>query len=255
MAKIICAAFQKGQRKDGIRRGATLLNKYVNKQTIVLEDSTYPTASSLNKEIYDILQDKSAPHKHIVLGGDHSVAVGSVLSSIRKHDSLGVVWLDAHPDLNTHESSVSKNEHGMPMSIITGLDTEWEWTRKCKHLPFENLLLYGIRDIDDFEKRVISHRNIKSTQSLDDVFIWADKFEHIHLSLDIDGIDPSQCPSTGTPVKNGLSMTDTLDLIKLLKKRDALVGLDIVEFNPEIGTPNDVEKTLNNIHAIIDEAL
>ena len=261
MSKVICAAFQKGQKRNGVNLGAKVLANYCNVnniKTVHIDEKLFLTSSKINSEIYNIFRDSSkyftnSPlNKTIVLGGDHSVVVGSVLSNVKKYPNLGVIWLDAHADINTHNTSLSGNEHGMPLSIITGLDEEWRWTKKLKKLPYKNLMYYGLRDMDPFEKNTFISKGLKSTMQLNEVLNWAEDYNNIHLSLDIDGIDPSQCPSTGTPVGGGLSMTETLKLIKTLNKRDSLVGFDLVEYNPKLGTRTEKKRTLNNVYQILD---
>lgn len=92
----------------------------------------------------------------LTLGGDHSISSSSVLASMHKHPKLKVIWVDAHPDIHTYNSSVSGNTHGMPLSICTGLEKKhWASRMNLRKLDFNDLVYVGIRDIDDFEAEVI----------------------------------------------------------------------------------------------------
>ena len=117
--------------------------------------------------------------------------------------------MDAHADINTYEASLTKNYHGMPLSFACGVDKTFPWVNQLKTLPLENLIYYGIRDLDDYEKIFISEKNIKVVKVEDDfteIFKWLKEgeFDVIHMSFDVDAIDPVYIPSTGTTAPNGI---------------------------------------------------
>ena len=182
-------------------------------------------------------------------GGDHSISIGSVMESINNHKNVGVLWIDAHPDINTIESSKTKNFHGMPLSFITGLEKSWDWINPMKKLSFDNLHYWGIRDIDEFENNIIERSNI--INHLEAAKNMISNYDYIHLSLDIDGIDPKYTPSTGTPVSKGLELYDVNSIIEYLVNSNKDYTIDIVEYNPEIGSNYDKLKTNQNVNSII----
>lgn len=194
---------------------------------------------------------KKLDYNCLTLGGDHSVAIGSVLSSINKRQDTGVIWIDAHPDINTIRQSKTKRVHGMPLSFITGLEGTWRWTNKLDKLNFNDLYFWGIRDIDNYEKNIIKQNNIFNTMNFQDIIEVCNKYKNLHISLDIDAIDPTYMPSTGTPVKKGLKMKNILSFIEYLKTENKNVSLDIVEFNPKKGSYKEQQKTFNNLNKII----
>ena len=184
-------------------------------------------------------------NKVITVGGDHSISLSTVASSGEKYkDDLVVVWVDAHPDINTRESSYTKNIHGMPVASFLGIDNLF-------NLPTINpsqLIYIGIRDIDEYEQTLldthnIEHYNMKYIQKygIKDIINNISKIDvPIHLSLDVDAVDPTEFISTGTPVPFGLRKNDVWDIVTKLKKN--LVSTDIVELNTNLSTNYTIKK-------------
>ena len=113
-----------------------------------------------------------------------------------KQNKLAVIWIDAHADINTLESSESGNVHGMPLAFITGIDKSWNWVNSTNlKLDFNDLYYWGIRDLDNFEIDIIDKYGIKVCSDKEDVMSIVDQYQHIHTSLDIDGLDPKYAPS------------------------------------------------------------
>mmetsp|Transcript_30498 Transcript_30498/g.41476 ORF Transcript_30498/g.41476 Transcript_30498/m.41476 type:complete len:211 (-) Transcript_30498:157-789(-) len=187
----------------------------------------------------------------LCLGGDHSVSSSSVLASMHKHPKLKVIWIDAHPDIHTYNSSVSGNTHGMPLSIATGLEKKhWASRMNLRKLDFEDLVYVGIRDIDEFEGQTIKENNIKH-YSVDQVLDYIRKVdEPIHISFDIDALDPSYVSSTGTRVANGLHPDEVRIMIEEACVDEKLVSLDVVEFNGELGDP---VHSMNSVREVFKE--
>ncbi len=195
---------------------------------------------------------------NINIGGDHSMAIATIADSLNKikfFDDLKVIWFDAHPDINTFESSLTKNYHGMPLSFLTGLDNSSKFNFIENKLAFNNLLYIGIRDIDDFEKQIIKDYNISYilpnyfNTDYDNTIDKIDKFigkSPVHISFDVDSIDPKYIPCTGTSVPDGLEIFQTKKVIDYLFKNHKIIGLDIVELNLELGKNSDKFKSLYN---------
>lgn len=130
--------------------------------------------------------------KPLLLGGDHSIASSSTMASVQKHPrDLEVIWIDAHPDIHTYNSSVSGNTHGTPLSICTGLEKRhWASRINLDLLPFERLIYVGIRDIDDWEREIIDKHNIKH-YSVSEIMDHIKKTDNpLHISFDVDALDP-----------------------------------------------------------------
>jgi len=144
-----------------------------------------------------------------------------------------VIWVDAHPDIHTYTSTVSGNTHGTPLSVCTGLEkTHWASRLSLKQLDFSRLIYVGIRDIDDFEGEIIDKHKIKHYtpgQAID--FMAKNKHLPIHVSFDVDALDPKYVSSTGTRVEDGLHPHEVRDIIVESLQEDQLRSLDVVEFN------------------------
>ncbi len=252
--KLKCAI---GQKKPGVEFGPDYLAKLKLLEPFSKKSFQINSLDDFSS-IYDVLSSSS--NFNINIGGDHSIGAVTVQSALDKHlDDLLVIWIDAHADVNTMESSNSKNIHGMPVAPLLGLMKHW-WksdTVKSHHiLKPENLLYVGIRDLDPFEIETIGKLNIKYFKEYsNEINNWI-KFHpanNIHISCDIDGIDPSQMPSTGTPVNEGLTVEQVKKIIQ--ESKNKLVSFDLVEFNPLIGNSNQLTKTIVNCGEIINTVL
>ncbi len=245
-----------GQKKIGVEQGGNYLLKMYKQ---IFESAQFKiTNFDFNQyddyaQVYEYI--KNIKEFCINLGGDHSVGAITVQPQLDKFkDDLLVIWIDAHADINTQETSISKNIHGMPVAPLVGLMDHW-WKSSYSHhkLKPENLLYVGIRDLDSAEVDFISQlkiTNFSSYSKLVESWIKSHPAGKIHISLDIDGIDPQYMPSTGTPVSNGLSIEDVIQIINISK--DKLVSFDLVELNPLIGSDVDINNTLTNCKKILD---
>lgn len=190
----------------------------------------------------------------IVLGGDHSISIGSIAGVLDKFRNLGVIWFDAHTDINTEETSPSGNAHGMPLASLIGLcETGINCTES--NLNPKNIFWIGVRDIDDGE-----WVNIRKLGIEDNVFtcemvhtlgmgnvmqyiqgvLKQNGVEQLHLSFDIDVMDPSIVEATGTSVPNGLTECDCdIFLSNLFNvEMPPVVSIDFVEYNPLLDNNN-----------------
>jgi arginase len=192
----------------------------------------------------------------VVLGGDHSLAAGSVAATadfVRKDDTpLGLLWVDAHGDMNTPSSSGSGNVHGMPLAALLGPEPA-ELSRiggfSPKVLP-QHTVLIGIRNLDDREKEIVreSRVHVFTMKDIDRAGI-ASVVEQalalagagtggIHLSFDLDVCDPTIAPGVGTPVKGGLDYREAHMLMEVVADSGLLRALDLVEVNPILDERN-----------------
>ena len=192
----------------------------------------------------------------LVLGGDHSLAAGSVAATadyLRRSDGrIGVIWVDAHGDMNTPGSSASGNVHGMPLAALLGQEPA-ELARiggfSPKVLP-ENTVLIGIRNLDEREKEIVrgSGVHVFTMKDIDrsgiaSVIEQALTFagagtSGVHVSFDLDVCDPSIAPGVGTPVKGGLDYREAHMLMEIIADSGLLRAMDLVEVNPILDDRN-----------------
>ncbi|KAI9826951.1 MAG: Arginase, catabolizes arginine to ornithine and urea [Phylliscum demangeonii] len=195
----------------------------------------------------------------LTLGGDHSLAIGSIAGTakaVRERlagRELAVIWVDAHADINTPESSHSGNIHGMPLAFLTGLARDqrpdvFGWLQPEHLINPKKLVYIGLRDVDVGEKKILREHGIKAF-SMHDVDkhgigrVMELALGHIgndtpiHLSFDVDALDPFVAPSTGTPVRGGLTLREGDYIAECVHETGSLVAMDLVEVNPSIDEP------------------
>ena len=261
LINVISACCNSGQQKPGVALGPKLIYNCINQlyldtsianMSFIINHHYKIEQTEFNNDGYEKLYDlhiKSYEDEFtLVLGGDHSIGQSSVAGSLSKYkDDLLVIWIDAHPDLNTHKTSLSKNTHGMPVSGLLGLEPLWI-NRQVPKLKPENLIYFGIRDIDDAEIEFINKLNIKYFLKMNDILDYLESMDltnrKIHISFDIDSLDPYYISSTGTIAPNGLYLTEIIIVYKYLQKISNIVALDIVELNPELGNINETMKSI-----------
>jgi arginase len=188
----------------------------------------------------------------LVLGGDHSVALGSLVGMARVHGPGGVLWLDAHGDLNTPESSPSGNVHGMVLAAALGLGGA-EFVRDGWPLPAVEsgrLALVGVRSLDDGERELLRTLDAKvfTMSEIDRIGIepcMREALAHaagaafLHLSLDLDVVDPEYAPGVGTPVRGGLSYREAHLAMEVIAESSLVDSIDVVEVNPILDRENE----------------
>jgi len=195
-------------------------------------------------------------HFPLVLGGDHSLSVGSVHGAA-KHKKLGVIWLDAHADFNTHETTPSGNIHGMPLAALCGLGDPrltslWDETPPV--LDPKRVAIIGARDLDPGEKTNLRSADVmvQSMEQVDRIGMVAAlekaiervsrDVDGIYLSFDLDALDPRFAPGVGTPVGGGLTFREVHLACEVLAETGKLIGMDIVEVNPILDEKNQTAK-------------
>jgi arginase len=221
------------------------------------------------KEVYKAACDS---HFCLTLGGDHSIGIGSLSGILHARPDSAVVWVDAHADINTPYTSGSGNAHGMVLSFLMNLANAkdihgFEWLKQLPPLNPSRLVYIGLRDLDAGEKHILRALNIR-TFTMHDV----DKYgigkvmelalDHIigrvarpvHLSLDIDSIDPMFAPSTGTRVAGGLTYREAYYVCEALAETKCLSSMDMVEVNPKLNQSGS-EQTIQMAVGLISSAL
>nr|XP_006638730.2 PREDICTED: arginase-1 isoform X1 [Lepisosteus oculatus] len=292
---IVGAPFARGQRKDGVEKGPD----YIRRARLVaklgaqghqvkdygdLKFEDVPndeplgrvkmpkTVGSANKQLADAVKTvKKNGQTCVVLGGDHSLAIGSIYGHAAARPDLCVVWVDAHADINTPLTSPTGNFHGQPVSyLLRELHSKipvipgFSWIKPC--LSAQDIVYIGLRDLDPGEHYIIKHLGIKafSMTEVDRLGIgrvMEEACDHllskgkrpIHLSYDIDAIDPSVSPATGTPVKGGLTYRESVYVAEEICRTGLLSALDVVEVNPDRGKTE--EEVSSTVSAAVDVVL
>ncbi|GBM00812.1 Arginase-2, mitochondrial [Araneus ventricosus] len=279
---ILGAPFNKGQPKDGVDKAPDALRKYgliEQLQDLGLDIKDYgnlnfeehlDTDSSKSLSVGAACQMLSGGVKKVLsdgrkcvtIGGDHSLGMGTVHGHSQVHD-VCVLWVDAHPDINTAYTSLSGHIHGMPCSFLIKELKKYkkplpgfDWLNPCVNKS--NVAFIGLRDIDPFEKLILTKENILhyTMRDIDKLGIFevtnraleainpTGKLS-LHVSFDIDSIDKMLTPSTGTPVIGGLTVREALSIAEEVSHLDCFRAIDLVEINPKLGNKEQIENTLS----------
>ncbi|MCB0792213.1 MAG: arginase [Flavobacteriales bacterium] len=272
MAALRVAAWKLGSELFGHAEESILRDE----NDVLYEDDNSPNAhhidglirfeSDLAYEVYKYLRNNVFP---IVVGGDHSIAIGSV-SGTRMADPdarLGVVWIDAHADLHTPLTTPSGNVHGMPLALLMDIEnpkrrknrpkiyTMDTWDRlkkigtKGPKLQPRDLVFIGLRDLEPEEKALIEEFQIKVVTVADlrergaqavvaETLAYLADCVHLHVSFDVDSMDPSISMGTGTPVPDGITTDEARDLLTGFCADPKTSTLDVVEINPALDANN-----------------
>ena len=203
----------------------------------------------LAEKVDQIVQSGSFP---LVLGGDHSIAIGTLAGVSKHYKNLGVIWYDAHGDLNTAETSPSGNIHGMPLAVSLGVGHSLltEISGYSPKLKPENIVIIGARALDDGEKDLIRKKGIKvytmheidrlgMTKVIEETIAYLkERTDGVHLSFDLDGLDPADAPGVGTPVIGGISYRESHLAMEMLEEAKIITSAEFVEVNPILDEKN-----------------
>lgn len=285
---VIGAPFCKGQPRGGVERGPDLIRasgllSRLQEQGCAVKDYgnlTFEDVSdsglqgvvknaqavgSANQRLSEAVQEvKKDGHTAVLLGGDHSLAIGSIHGHSAAVGDLSVVWVDAHADINTPLTTTTGNMHGQPLSyLLHELRSKvpdlpsFSWIRPC--VSAKDLIYIGLRDVDPAEHYILKLLGVKvfSMSEVDKLgvsrvmeetcdYLSARGNKPIHLSYDIDAIDPALTPATGTPVVGGLSYREGVYITEELSQTGLLSAVDLVEVNPLRGrTESEVQSTVS----------
>ncbi|MBD7945498.1 MULTISPECIES: arginase [Psychrobacillus] len=206
--------------------------------------------TALANKVHSVVTEGEFP---LVLGGDHSIAIGTLAGLSDQYENLGVIWYDAHADLNTAETSPSGNIHGMPLAVSIGLGHDdlvniRDFAPKIKP---ENIVIIGARSVDPGERELIKEKGIKvfSMHEIDKLgmtevmnqtmaYFLERKVDGVHLSLDLDGLDPLYTPGVGTPVPGGISYRESHLAMEMLYSSHLITSAEFVEVNPILDEKN-----------------
>src|SRR5690349_14101010 len=212
-------------------------------------DCIIPMARRVAGAVATSLQGGCFP---LVIGGDHSLSAGSIRGAA-KHKKLGVIWVDAHADFNTPETTPSGNIHGMPLAALCGMGDQrlvclWEETAPV--VDPQRVAVIGARDLDPGEKRNLREAGVmvQSMEQIDRIGMVAAiekaierisrDVDGIYLSFDMDSLDPRHAPGVGTPVPGGLTFREAHLACEVVAETGKLIGMDLVEVNPILDVQN-----------------
>ena len=212
-------------------------------------DCIIPMARKSAGAVATAIQSGNIP---LVLGGDHSVALGSIRGAA-KHKKIGVIWIDAHADFNTIETTPSGNIHGMPLAALCGLGDKrlvQLWDEPIPAIDPANVVVIGARDLDKGEKVNLRKAGVtvfgmEQIDRLGMVKVMEEAIrlvskapDGIYLSFDVDSLDPRHAPGVGTPVPGGLTYREAHLSCEMLAETGKLIGMDFVEVNPILDVQN-----------------
>jgi arginase len=212
-------------------------------------DPIVQVAEDLAQQVTAALQADEFP---LILGGDHSIALGSISGTASVHRQLGVIWVDAHADFNTEETTPSGNIHGMILAALAGIGDPrlahiGGWAPK---LNPDNIVVIGARALDPGEQQLLRehHVHVFTMSDIDRygisevlrqaVAIAGREGQAIHLSLDMDSLDPREAPGVGTPIRGGLSYREAHLAMEMITDSQRLVSMDVVEVNSILDQEN-----------------
>ncbi|GGH74419.1 arginase [Compostibacillus humi] len=215
------------------------------------------TNEALASKVDEIVKNNEFP---LVFGGDHSISIGTLAGISQNYQNLGVIWYDAHGDLNVPETSPSGNIHGMPLASSMGFGHEL-LTNIAGFAPKvkpENVVMIGVRDLDQGEKVLIKKLGLKvysmheidrlgMARVIEETIEYLKDKDGVHLSLDLDALDPTECPGVGTPVIGGVTYRESHLAMEMLAESNLITSAEFVEVNPILDEKNktaDVAATL-----------
>lgn len=261
---IINACTDLGVAVNGASKGPDILVEVLNKENIsniyrVYADEenkefekdnkrkNLKKLNEFNEKLYNIVLKSIDDGKFpFVIGGDHSLAIASALASIKKNKSLGIIWIDAHGDFNTFDTTMTGNIHGLPLAAIAGYEKrELVSFHNGNHYRYENTVIVGGRDIDPLEVENLKDAGVKvfTTEDIrkdgmekvmeEAIRIASNGTEGIHMSYDLDVIDPKLAPGVSIPAVDGINLDEAYEAVDMIiKHKDKVKSLDLVEYNP-----------------------
>ncbi|PVU88069.1 hypothetical protein BB559_005711 [Furculomyces boomerangus] len=215
--------------------------------------------SEFNKHLSEqVATECRAGNRTVVVGGDHSVAIGSINGTTSVYgDDMCLVWIDAHPDIHKLDTTESGNIHGCPVSLSLGIEKNSTFGWVVPRIKKERLVYIGLRDVDPKEAMIIRENKIKAFSMTDVDRYGIGKvvemaLDHvnpnrdlpIHLSFDVDAMDPTVTPATGTPVRGGLTFREGHYVCEAIAETNCLVSMDLVEVNPFLGNEAERDQTV-----------
>lgn len=271
---VVNACSDLGVKINGSNKGPLLLNDFItpvdniitiNKKDVKKEleegnkKRNIKYVNEFNEKLYNAIIEEN--NFVITIGGDHSIAIGSDLASKKKHSNIGLIWIDAHSDFHNMESTITGNIHGMPFATITGQNgNELSFFFDGKYYNPEDVVLVGGRDIEAPEYvnlknagvKIFTTEDIKRhgvKQIMDEAYMIAcAKTDGLHISYDLDVIDPLIAPGVSVKAENGINEKEAYQIVdEIIDKPTLLKSFDLVEYNPDYDIDNRTKKIAMNI--------
>lgn len=244
-----------------INKKYTVIQNDVNKSLDINDKKKNLDEINLyNKKLYNtIIKSNNFP---IILGGDHSIVIASALASIKKHGELGIIWIDSHGDYNNFETTLTGNIHGLPFAAITNYSDTQKLTtfHNGNYYNPKNSVLVGARDIDKLELKNLKDAGVKIFTTndikkygvkkvMEEAFIIASNNTNgIHISYDIDVIDPLIAPGVSIPAIDGINEDCAYEIMNYISKNKSKVkSIDLVEYNPLLDKNNKTLEIVLNL--------
>lgn len=277
---IIGACSDLGVHVDGAKLGPEILEKNLNEENInkIINIKSNNIKKELDKnnlkknlneinlfnqklynEVLNSLNNNKFP---LTLGGDHSIAIASALASIKKHDNLGIIWFDAHGDFHTFETTISGNIHGLPFAALCNYEKKdlANFHNGNFYNP-KNAVLVGGRDIDkpgeinNLKNAGVTIFTTEDIKKLGTEYVYNKAFEiasngtnGVHVSYDLDVIDPNIAPGVSIPAINGINLEEAYSFTDyMIKNKEKIKSIDLVELNPLKDKDHKTEKIADKI--------
>ena len=216
--------------------------------------------NDFNEKLYNTIKNEN--NFCITLGGDHSIAISSGLASLKKHKNLGIIWIDAHLDYNTFQTTITGNLHGLPLATLNGLNKDLSKFHDDNYFNPKNTVVVGYRAYEENAIQEINNikmmgvtvyttKDIKEYGALkiiEQAYSIASKnTDGVHISYDLDVIDPNIAKGVTIKEKDGINLDEAYEITNYLSKQNNIKSFDLVEYNPLNDTDLETLKIANNI--------
>lgn len=262
---IVKACSDLGVHICGSEEGPIKLNKFDNQvdKTLIIEKEKIEKELDKNNKLKNLIplnKFNEILYKTIIntneftitLGGDHSIAIASCLASKKKHKNIGIIWIDSHADFHTMDTTISGNIHGMPFATVCGQNNDiLSYFFEDNYFNPKNAVLVGARDIEHPEYTNLENAGVtifttddikkQGTKNIMEkaINIATNNTDGLHISYDLDVIDPNIAPGVSIKAKDGLNIKEAEEILdELLKNKDKIKSFDLVELNPSEDTDN-----------------
>ena len=256
---VILCRHNLGQRLKDVSDSPNILSKYINKNINIIDSNCNTKFSKSIENIFITNKEVIGPRINI---GVTILLQLELVQHLKRNKNTKFLWFDAHADINTFESSLTKNYHGMVLGYLSGLAKHPRFEFIEKNLNLNNLMYIGLRSIDEYENKIIKEYQIPvlrsrvcnndSNRVIEEIKEFV-KDEEVHISFDVDILDPKVLGSTGTAVPHGTNKSSTKMIINEILKDRNVTNLDICELNMNIGNKQMQERSLNTILDIFDK--
>lgn len=270
---IVNACSDLGVKIDGSNKGPITLNNFQNQvnNVITIEKENIEKeleagnkkrnigpVNRFNEKLYTTI--KNINDFVITIGGDHSIAIGSILASKKKHNNIGILWIDAHSDYHNLDSTISGNIHGMPLATVNGENgTLLSYFFDGEYIDPKKTVIIGARDIEtpEYENLKKSGTKVFTTEDIkkygvkkimEEAYKIVSDMDGIHISYDLDVIDPKVAPGVSVPAIDGINKEEAYEIAdEIVKRKKLLKSFDLVEYNPDFDINNMTKDIANNI--------